>query len=602
MQTLNQRLTRRRLAAAVSMACAAAGLMAAGQAQAERFTTAGGLEVDFGSTISYGVQVRALNPSRTNIANDNGGQVPTSGAIGELINGDGATSNPDFNFLNGDDGNLNSKRGSVVSAALKGTHELGLKWGDGWRALTRATWVYDSQVTKTRALPLAQDAKDLAAHNITLLDLWLSKDLKLIGEQPATLKFGNQVVSWGEDVFITGGINAINALDLRKYHTPGTQLKEVFRPAPMLYLNTGVTDAINLEAYYQFRWNGFQFDPVGTFFSNADVVGKGQRPAYIPSSSLGLAPGSVGDRAGRIAPGTNVLPFEPDNTPPNSGQYGVALRAKPRSIDAEFAFYYIRYHDKLPFTSLYTDPALASANVASIGYRNEYGRDKDLFGVSFNTKAGPVALGGELSYRPRDSVGIDGSVPLAGAYSIFDSSVPGAAKSIDQASGRTTVRGFAEEQKWQAHLTGFYFIEVSSPLGAAMKALGASEGYVLAEAAVTHYPNLDPARIPYLIFPSYAVPTKTSYGYVVDVGLTYPDAFGSGVNMMPQLVLTHDVKGTTPNALPFVEGRKAAFFGLNFDRNSQWRGQLGFSTFWGGGFSNQLRDRDFVSVSLSRSF
>ena len=43
-------------------------------------------------------------------------------------------------------------------------------------------------------------------------------------------------------------------------------------------------------------------------------------------------------------------------------------------------------------------------NVANIGYYNEYGSDKNLFGASFNTKAGPVAVGGELSYRPRDSV------------------------------------------------------------------------------------------------------------------------------------------------------------------------------------------------------
>jgi hypothetical protein len=599
MKKMNQRFRIRRTAAAAATLCA---VLASGPAAAVRFTTDGGVEIDFGSTISYGLQVRALDPARDNIGNDNGGNVPTSGAIGARINGDGATSNPDFNFINGDDGNLNSKKGSVVSAALKGTHELGFKWGDGWKALTRANWVFDSQVDKTRALPLSSDAKNLAAHNVTLLDLWLSKDFKLIGEQPATLKFGNQVVSWGEDIFIPGGINSINALDLRKYHTPGTQLKEVFRPAPMLYLNTGVSDTLNLEAYYQFRWNGFQFDPVGTFFSNADVVGKGQRPAFIPSSLLGQAPGSVGDRGALIANGTNVIPFEVDKTPPNSGQFGIALRAKPKSVDAEFAFYYVRYHDKLPFMALFTDPALAASNVASIGYRNEYGRDKDLFGVSFNTKAGPVAVGGELSYRPRDSVAIDGSVPVSGAYSIFDSTTQGPAKTLDPATGRTTVRGFVEERKWQAHVTGFYFIEVSSPLGSVMKTLGAAEGYVLAEAAITHYPKLNPSLIPYLIFPSYAVPTKTSYGYVLEVGLTYPNAFGSGINMMPQFDFTHDVKGIAPNSLPFVEGRKAAFFGVNFDRNSIWRGQIGFTTYWGGGLSNQLRDRDFLSASLSRSF
>ncbi len=545
--TTRARLHLHPLAAAVAAALA----VAAAPAHAIRFDTDGGMQIDFGTTLSLGTQVRAQNPSKTNIGNDNGGQVPTTGAIGGRINGDPATSNPDFNFLNGDDGNLNYKRGDITSLALKGTHELGLKFGDGWKGLARGTWVYDFKVADTRRTELSDEAKGLAEHNATLLDLWLSKDLKLIGSQPATIKLGNQVISWGEDVFIVGGVNSINALDLRKYHTPGTQLKEIFRPAPMLYLNTGLVEGLNLEAYYQFAWNAFQFDPVGTFFSTADVVGKGQRPAFMPTSLLACAP-PCGDIGGGIQNSVNVIPFEGDHKPPNGKQYGLALRGKPRSFDTEFAAYYIRYHDKLPFTTLFIDPASYSgSNVLAAGYYNEYGKNKDLFGTSFNTKAGPVAVGGELSYRPRDSVAIDGSVPLTGAYSIFDSTTAGPAKSFD--GNRTTVRGYVEERKYQAHLTGFYFIEVNSPLGKAMKALGAAEGYILAEAAVTHYPDLDPSTKPYLIFPSYAVPTKTSWGYVIELGLTYPNAFGSGFNLTPQFDFAHDVAGISPNALPFVK-------------------------------------------------
>lgn len=602
MKAMNKRLMHRGVAVAVSLAFGAAGLFTSGQAAAVRFQTEGGVDVDLGTTISYGFQVRMKDPAKDNIGNDNGGNVPTTGAIGLRTTGNAANSSPDFNFLNGDDGNLNYKKGDIVSAALKGTHELGLKSADGWKALGRVTWVYDSQIDRTRGLPLSSDAKDLAAHNITLLDLWLSKDLKLIGNQPATIKFGNQVVSWGEDIFIIGGVNSINALDLRKFHTPGTQLKEVFRPAPMLYLNAGVTDSLNLEAYYQFRWNGFQFDPVGTFFSAFDVVGKGQRPAFIPSSLLGAPTGTFGDRGSSIANGINVIPFEADKTPPNGKQYGLAARVKPKNLDAEFAFYYIRYHDKLPFTTLFTDPSFLTANVIGIGYNNEYGRDKNLFGVSFNTKLGPVAVGGELSYRPKDSVGIDPSVPPTGPYSIFDPTTPGPTKTVDPVTGRTTVRGFVDEKKWQAHLTGFYFMEVNSPIGAIMKGLGAAEGYILAEAALTRYPNLNPDVIPYLIFPSYEVPTKTSYGYVFEIGLTYPHVFGSVINVTPQFDFAHDVKGISPNALPFVEGRKSAFLGLNFDVKSVWKAQVGYSTFWGGGLSNQLRDRDFFGASISYSF
>lgn len=625
---------------------AAAAALAAGAlpAFAFSFETEGGLRGDFNTTVSYGLQVRLKNARLDNISNDNGGNVPVEGPIGVAIHGSGggASANPDFNFLNGDDGNLNYKRGDIISLALKGTHELGLKWGDGWKFLGRGTWVLDTKVDNTRSTPLSREAKSLAAHNISLLDLWLSRDFK-VGDAPTQVKFGNQVISWGEDIFIVGGVNSINPIDLRKYHTPGTQLKEIFRPAPILYVNSGVSSTVNLEAYYQFKWNGFQFDPVGTFFSGADVVGKGQRPAYAPSSfglCGSLAPFTCGDgnRAAAM-PGANVVPIErADKEPASGGQFGLAMRLKPKGLDTEFALYYMRYHDKLPFASFVADAKNSSlvtptsaGNLLGLSYFNEYGKDKNLFGVSLNTKLGSWAVGAELSYRPKDSVAIDPTVPtpagLASAfgfpftgvapgskamsYSVMDgvscllgtgdAYTPGAGKTQDPNTCRTYARGYVEEKKWQAHVTGFYFIEVNSALGAVMKGLGAAEGYVLAEAAVTMYPKLDTANVPYLIFPSYAIPSKTSWGYVLEVGLTYPDAF-AGLNVMPQFDFAHDVRGITPNALPFVQGRKSVFLGLNFDKSSTWKGQIGVSHYWGGGVSNIMRDRDFFAASVSYSF
>lgn len=575
---------------------AAAACLTVLPAHAVRTTTDGGIEVDFSSTLSFGAQVRLGKPLRSTVGNDNGGNVPTGAALGALLNGPGgeAAANPDFNLLNGDDGNLNYRRGDVVSAPLKGNHELGIKTPDGWRALVRASWLRDFKAGDTRRTPLSEDAKDIAVTNWTWLDAWVSKDFKL-GDRNATVRVGNQVLSWGEDIFIVGGINQINAFDLRKLRTPGAQVKEILRPAPMISLNAGVADGFSVEAYYQWKWNAFRFDPVGTFFSGADVVGAGQRPAYIPSSVLGEAPGTFGDSGTGIAPGINVSPFEQDKLPPKGKQFGVATRFKPKGMDTEFAVYYQRYHDKLPFTTLFTDPAYLAFNVAGIGYYNEYGKDKNLFGVSFNTKAGPVALGGEISYRPRDSVAIDGSVPLSGPYSIFD---PANA----DANGRATVRGYVEEKKVQAHLTALYFTEVNSWTGRLVKALGAAEGTLLAEVAVTHYPRLKVGKVPYLIFPSYESPTKTSWGYALELDLSYPRVWGSEWNLTQVTVFTHDVGGISPNALPFVKGRKSLFLGLNFDKDSVWKMQFGYTAFFGGGLSNIIRDRDNVSASLSYSF
>jgi hypothetical protein len=589
---------------ALGLIAAVAAALTAAPAHAVRTTTEGGIEVDFTTTLSLGAQVRMEKRAGDTVGNDNGGNVPTGAKLGAQLNGPGAegAANPDFNFLNGDNGNLNYKKGDIVSAPLKGNHELGLKTTDGWRALVRASWVRDLKTGDTRRTDLSDKAEDIAVKNWTWLDAWVSKDFKL-GDRSATVRVGNQVLSWGEDIFIIGGINAINAFDLRKLRTPGAQVKEILRPAPMISLNAALADGLSVEAYYQWRWNAFRFDPVGTFFSGADVAGAGQMPAFIPSSLLGEAPGTFGDDGGNATPGVNVVPFEADKLPPKGKQFGLAGRFKPRGMDAEFGLYYVRYHDKLPFTTLFLDPdnpRYSGANVISIGYVNEFGKQKDLFGASFNTKLGPVAVGGELSYRPKDSVAIDPSVPSTGAYSIFDPATPGKTKTVN--GNRVEVRGYVEEKKVQAHLTALYFTEVNSPMGALVKALGAAEGTLLAEVAVTHYPDLKIGTIPYLIFPSYVNPTKTSWGYAAEFDLSYPRVWGSDWNLTQVTVFTHDVSGISPNTLPFVKGRKSLFLGMNFDQGAVWKVQLGYAAFFGGGLSNIIRDRDNLSASVSYSF
>ena len=624
---------------------AASLLVAASGAQAFRFEWEGA-QINVDSQLSYGTMFRMQEQSPTSIGNDNGGKVPTAGEIGRAIHGPlgGGSANPDFNVLNGDNGNLNYNAGDVVSAVIKGTHELGIKYGDGWEFLGRFSWLYDSQVNDVRYQRLSDQASEIAELNFTPLDFWISKDFHLF-DQPVKFRLGNQVVSWGEDIFIIGGINSVNALDLRRFHTPGTQLKEVFRPAPMAYVNGSITDNISIEAYYQFLWNSFQFDPVGTFFSGADVVGKGQQDAFAPTSfalcGSGLVPGfsPCGDGLRTpSSPGENIVPvYRKDKRGKNGGQYGFALRYIAEPIDSEFAFYYIRYHDKLPFTSFVFDPKLtplltpgARGNLLGLAYFNEYGEDKDLFGISANTKIGPVAVGSELSYRPRDSVAIDPTVPTpagfatafglpfpglkAGSkgmsYSVMDAVgcgfgtdavTPGKAKTVNPATCKGYARGYVEEEKFQGHLTAFYFIENTNVIGDAMHAVGASEGYILAEMAVAYYPNLDPHNVPYLVFPSYAVPDDVSAGYVVEVGLTYPDLF-FGANVTPQVDFAHDFSGITPNALPFVEGRKSVYLGVNFNWNDTYKANIGWSSFFGGGLSNLIKDRDFIGASATFAF
>ncbi len=286
--------------------------------------------------------------------------------------------------------------------------------------------------------------------------------------------------------------------------------------------------------------------------------------------------------------------------PKNSGQWGASLRYSPPAIDAEFAAYYIRYHDKVPGLAFGFDPTFTVSQAGIFGFA-QYSEGRDLYGVSMNTKLGSVAIGAEVSYRPREGAAIDGTVPLAGPYSIFDSVISNKYKRVDN-NGNVVVDGTVDERKWQAHLTAFYLFEPQAPLGRLARALGAAEGFLLAEAAVAYFPSLKlDGSIPYYL-PDYELPDKTSWGYVLEVGITYPNVFDTLVNVTPQIDFVHDVSGTSPGGVPFVAGRQAVLFGLNFERKNQWKGQLGYTVYTGGGSNNLLRDRDYFTASISYSF
>ncbi|WP_407280071.1 DUF1302 domain-containing protein [Aromatoleum evansii] len=583
------------LAVAVAAACWSPA------SHAFRFGSEEGLSGSFDSTVSYGVMSRLQSAGCKTVGNDSGGcNNGTNNELSQVYNlGNGlGYANADFNYTNFDDGNLNYKKGDIVSAVLKGTHDLSLKYPGGWSALARFNWFVDTKSDDTRRTDVASEASG----ETTLLDLWIAKEFN-VGERRGKVKLGNQVISWGEDIFIIGGVNQINAIDLQKFHVPGTQLKEIFIPAPMLSASLGLTENLGAEAYYQFGWNGFKFDPVGTFFSAADVLGKGRRVAYVPTSIIedfagpgacaGLPNGRCGDNPGisdadAIAAGIAV-PYLRTDAPKNTGQYGVNFRYNAEEIDTEFAFTYQRYHDKLPFLGF-----TGNAAGAVTGYFIAYGEDKDLYAISANTKIANVAVGAELSYRPNDSVGIDPTVPFG---NIFGG--PSSKYSIYEHGSNP---GFVEEEKYQFHLTGFYTFSHNDPLGGVAKALGATDGFILAEAAVAHYPGLDTSGVTPYFLPNYALPDKTSWGYVVEGALNYPNVWGTGVTLTPQIDWYHDVHGTTPNGLPFVEGRKALTLSLFANYRDAWKGAIQWVTFYGGGANNLMRDRDFLSASVSYSF
>mgnify|MGYP000994444419 CR=1 FL=1 len=121
-RTTQPRFARHTLALAAAAAAACLSL----PAHADKFELGNGITGSFDTTLSFGLQRRMSAPDKSIIGNDSGGNVPTTGPLGTLVNGpgQGASANPDFNYANVDDGDLNYRKGDIVSAVIKGTLEL----------------------------------------------------------------------------------------------------------------------------------------------------------------------------------------------------------------------------------------------------------------------------------------------------------------------------------------------------------------------------------------------------------------------------------------------------------------------------------------------
>jgi hypothetical protein len=522
-----------------------------------------GIRGNFDSTITVGVGIRAKNPSCDLILKDSTTNSQPGGAGAPL----GCT---EVTSSLGDQGNLNYAKGDFFTTYLKGSHELFLTLPEGYKFMTRVSWLKDFTATHTTGFtsvgnpPDVGSLTDAARRDLNfkarLLDLWVSKDIT-IGDQQARLRVGNQVISWGESLFLPGGINQTNAMDYMRLSQPGTQLKEVFLPAPIVSFASGLGHGFNFEAYVQARWDDNYFPPTGSYWSVVNGIGKGDGDYGVPKHKA-----------------------------KNTGQYGAALRYQPEGTELNLGFYAMSYNDKSPQLSFNADGSGAPGWV--------FMENRHLFGISANFPIGDWAVGTELSYRPRDAVSLN---PDSGC----------------EGNGGNC---FVDEKKFQWHLTGLLSM-TPSDYGWLLNALGGAQtATVMAEAVVVAYPGLkkyyngdpigagawgwgletNPAGTPE------AVGSKTSWGYNLDFSWVYDGTLISGWQVIPEIYYFQAVKGRTPNLMgQFMEGAKSANFVLSFAQNpTTWQFGVNYATFWGGKrvFDQPYKDRDFFGAYVSRNF
>ncbi len=141
--------------------------------------------------------------------------------------------------VNGDDGNLNFDKGSLVSNALKATVDLDFATRAGqhdFGFFARGSAFYDFALMNDccERTELTDEALDWAGNRVELLDAYAWWRFPL-GNGGGQLRLGRQVLNWGESTFIQGGIGITNPVDVSALRVPGAELREAYRPVGMLW-------------------------------------------------------------------------------------------------------------------------------------------------------------------------------------------------------------------------------------------------------------------------------------------------------------------------------------------------------------------------------
>ncbi len=619
MTSVNQFWRRARLPLAVSLASTLAG-----PAFGVSFNI-GEIEGSFDSSLSVGASWSTSKANRDLIGVNNGGK------------GLSQTS---------DDGHLNFKRGETFSKIFKGIHDLELKYGDTG-VFVRGKYWYDFEL-KDESRPF----KDISDNNRKegakssggqILDAFVYHNYS-IADAPGSVRFGKQVVSWGESTFIGGGINSINPIDVSAFRRPGAEIKEGLIPVNMFYVSQTLTDNLSAEAFYQLEWDQTVTDNCGTFFSQPDVISDGCSNNLRVLNKRSTIPAAALPTLGALGVDVNsegvLVRRGPDRDARDSGQFGVAMHYNFEPLDTEFGAYFMNYHSRAPIFSAqgapsaaYTRPlgplgALRPLIVAgSSNYFVEYPEDIRLYGLSFSTTLPTgTAWSGELSYRPNAPVQLSTTdILFAGVTPI-----PGFGNaSVLKGTPGQDLHGYNRKEVTQFQTTFTHFFD---------QVMGASRLTTVGEIGVTHVGGLESksqaryGRDP--VFGPGSLPggfcnalnnstatgaglpnaaglntncnndgytTATSWGYRARAIWEYPDVF-AGVNLKPNVAWSHDVKGYSPGpGGNFEEGRKAVSLGLDAEYQNTYTASLAYTNFFGGKFST-VNDRDFVALSFGANF
>lgn len=538
-----------------------------------------------------------------------------------MFKANGASQGMGGNALTGqndDDSNLNYKKGDQVSTVLKAYSEMRLKREDTEVVLAAKAWYDYGQSHDDRPWgnypngyragePLSDNGFDSLAKfsGVALMNAYVGQRFS-IGGQALDVRLGNQVLQqWGERSSIGGGLAAISPIDIGAFRRPGALAAESTIPVPQITARWQFVDNQSVEAFYQFMFRHSELPGCGTYFAASD---------YLAEGCNGVFPGGAQTDGAKLAAGNFVKrtgTVEPDD----GGQFGLAYRLRLGPINTNLALYFAQYHNRLPNLDVVKstratpyipgDPGGLNAQ-----YGTEYADNVRVWGLSFDSKVASATVFGELTYRPNQPLGLNGT-DLLNAFLSNTAPTPLRQDAINTAAGGT-FQAFDRKQMLQLQLG------VLQPF---KDVLGADTLILAGEAGYRRYPNLPDVNqrrygrsTVFGLGPVNGVctaatatcsndgyVTEDSWGYRLRASARYPGLL-TGADLVPTIGFAHDVKGWTHDNT-FNQGRKILNVSLRGEYQKRYFADVSYFTVLGkGGDFDNLRDRDYLNLAVGYSF
>ncbi|MGB1580561.1 MAG: DUF1302 domain-containing protein [Nevskiales bacterium] len=133
-------------------------------------------------------------------------------------------------------------------------------------------------------------ADEFSGARARLLDAYVYGNFYFGDTMALDVRLGRHIAAWGQSLFFYGLALSQSRADSTKATVPGADVKSILLPTNQLSFRFTLTDRITLLGQYQFEFEPFELDPVGAFYSPADVVGPGRtvafgikNPLYLPT-------------------------------------------------------------------------------------------------------------------------------------------------------------------------------------------------------------------------------------------------------------------------------------------------------------------------------